>query len=580
MDDFTSFGHQDCVVGVRNSIDVARRILRPAHFTTQVNMEIGNDSIVGLGTTTTSNQDARFANIIGTNIKVEGDVAMLDYDEVSWYNQQFATRSESVTPFLVRYWEGSIALTPTTDVWIDVTQLALNRVEMEGSFAGVAAAMQAEVTTGADGTRSGISPVQWGSWETVGVNVSMDLTSGQSTSSTTSMRPGTRIEFLEVSSDSQFGAFVNTANWTNPNRAPGEVPPNFRVEEETTTTTTTIGGSTSVGLNQQRTGTTTTVNEQIESASLGNRVVNRSIINFCRDRNIQFVGTRLKPYTRLYSFFDNVVVTDHCVPKLIEINMTSGTFQVGETVTGTMPSAQNSTATATVVTSSITFRVANSNHKYGNYNNPTDVYDRNPYDRENSIPATYSTSSSILNVDTESLARESGADSPLFKGEIAPGMLLVGQTSGAQATVSDLRLMSDRLGTLIGCFHIPDSTNAANHIFETGRNTFRLTDSPINSLVQGLVLTSAEEIFYSQGDLDTAEQTTLSLRNAGTVTRTTQTQTRDSVSGSDSASASWETQETRLTGEYTDPLAQSFSVGSDDSCVPSTGPAYYPPPPP
>ena len=79
-------------MGLRNSIDITRRILRPAHFTTQVNMEIGNDSIVGLGTTTTSNQDARFANVIGTNVKVEGDVAMLDYDEVSWYNQQFATR--------------------------------------------------------------------------------------------------------------------------------------------------------------------------------------------------------------------------------------------------------------------------------------------------------------------------------------------------------------------------------------------------------------------------------------------------------------------------------------------------------
>ena len=566
VDDFTSFGHQDPSVGVRNSIDVAHRILRPAHFTTQVNMEIGNDSIVGLGTTTTSNQDARFANIIGTNVKVEGDVAMLDYDEVSWYNQQFATRSESVTPFLVRYWEGSIALTPTADVWIQVTQMALNRVEMEGSFAGVAQAMQAEVTTGADGTRTGVSPVIWGSWETVGVNVSMDLSSDQASRSATSMRSGTRAEFLEVSSDAQFMNFVNIQDpWTNTNRAQGEVPPNFRVQEETITTTNTIGGSTSVGLNQQRTGTVNTVNEVIESASLGNRVVNRSIINFCRDRNIQFVGRRLKPYTRLYSFFDNVVVTDHCVPKLIEIAMTSGTFQVGETVTGTMPSTQNSTATATVTTPSITFRVANSNHKYGEYNSPTDVYDMNPYDRGNSVPATYSTSSSTLNVDTESLARESGADSPLFKGEIASGMILVGGTSGAQATVNDLRLMTDRLGTLIGCFHIPDPANAGNNTFATGRNTFRLTDSSINSLVQGLVLTSAEEIFYSQGDLDTAEQTTLALRNAGSVTRATQTDTRDSVSGSDSASTSWETQTTRLTGEYTDPLAQSFSVGSDDA---------------
>ena len=569
VDDFTSFGHQDTSIGVRNSIDVTRRVLRPAHFTTQVNMEIGNDSIVGLGTTTISNQDARFVNVVGTNIKVEGDVAMLNYDEVSWYNQKFATRSESVTPFLVRYWEGSIALTPTTDVWINVTQMDINEIMMEGSFAGVAQAMQADVTTGADGKRIGVSPPIWGSWETTSVNVKMDLTDKQDPKKVTAKRAGTRGEFLNLQTKENFMDFVTLRpenSWNNPNRAQGEVPPGFEVEEDTITTTNTIGGSTSVTLGQTRTAITTTVNSKIEEGSLGSRVVDRSIINFCRDRNIQFVGRRLKPYTRLYSFFDNVGVTDHCVPKLIEIAMTSGTFQVGETVTGTMPSAQNTTPTSTVITSSIEFRVASSNHKYGPYNDPKDFYDQNPYDRGNSVPATYSTSSSTLNVDTESLARESGATSPIFRGEISPGMLLVGKTSTAQAIVSGVRLLTDRLGTLIGCFHIPISSNTANPTFQTGRNTFRLTDSPIDSLTQGLVLTSAEETFYSQGDLDATQETTLSLRNAGEVTRAeSQPETRDSVTGSDDATTSWETQETRMTGEYTDPLAQSFSVGSDDS---------------
>ena len=47
----------------------------------------------------------------------------------------------------------------------------------------------------------------------------------------------------------------------------------------------------------------------------------------------------MKPYNRVYAFFDGVDVTRFCVPKLIEIEMIRGTFRVSETVTGKMPSA-------------------------------------------------------------------------------------------------------------------------------------------------------------------------------------------------------------------------------------------------
>ena len=45
----------------------------------------------------------------------------------------------------------------------------------------------------------------------------------------------------------------------------------------------------------------------------------------------------MKPNTQLYGFFDNVDVNQFCVPKLLEISMTSGVFQVGETVWGNTP---------------------------------------------------------------------------------------------------------------------------------------------------------------------------------------------------------------------------------------------------
>ena len=42
----------------------------------------------------------------------------------------------------------------------------------------------------------------------------------------------------------------------------------------------------------------------------------------------------VKPQTQVYPFFDGVDVSAFCVPKLLEIAMISGSFQVGETVVG------------------------------------------------------------------------------------------------------------------------------------------------------------------------------------------------------------------------------------------------------
>ena len=557
VDDFSNFAPQDCSVGVRNALDKRKQVLRPALFTTQVNMDIGNNSIAGIGTTTESNQDSRFADILGSNVKRDNEVLMLDYTEERWLRQPFATRSESVTPFLVRFWEGSIRFTPTTDVWIDVNQMQVRDVLAEGSFTGVAEAMNATVTDAADGSRVGVSPMDWGSWETIGVNVGFDLSMSQTQQSSFSDRQGTAVEFIDMmGTGTREGWTASSAINHMATNAGGMAPSTFTVQEENIETTTHIGGQVSVGLNQQRRGTQTTVNEQIDTSSLGNRIVNRNIIRFMRSRNIQFDATRLKPYTQVYPFFDGVDVSRFCMSKLMEVTMTSGTFVVGETVTGVMPSTNNTRTTDTQrVSPRITFRVASANHLAGPYNRPTDTFDRNPYDRENRLPATYSETTTVLNVDTFSLADEA---TPQWSGYIQTGMVLTG-AGGAQATVSNVRLITNRLGTLMGSFRVPSSANPANPTFETGRTRLRLTSSPIDSRVEGVTTTAAEEIFYSQGDLDNAQQVTLSLRNAR-VSRRNETQTR-TISGDASASASAVTDvETRLTGVYTDPLAQSFSV--------------------
>ena len=134
----------------------------------------------------------------------------------------------------------------------------------------------------------------------------------------------------------------------------------------------------------------------------------------------------------MFSFFDGVNVTKYCVPKLIEIEMVSGVFQVGETVKGTIKTNPNLASDPPY----IQFRVAVSNHKEGPHDAPTKRYLRNPYtDTQVAnlalesfggnvgqilaggggsssiiIPSTYSSTSTLLNVDTIALANQPQGD--------------------------------------------------------------------------------------------------------------------------------------------------------------------------
>lgn len=548
VDNFSSLLTQNLKVGVKNSIDTKKGELRPSHYTTNLKLEVGNNTIAGIGSTVQENNDKKFSDIVGSNIKRSGDVISLDYSDTSWLKQPFATRTENVTPFFVKLWEGSIELYPTVDVWIDTNRMEINNVDMEGSFLGVAESLRAEISTNEDGDRLGVSPVIWKSWETSGIDlnkrteVNSSSSTRTNTSRSTSNRAGTASEFTRFTGQS----------------AANGVPTTFLVGEErerttrTRTTVTTTNEFLDLRLDQQRSGTQYTVNEQIDTESFGDRVVSRDIITFMRSRNIEFTSRRMKPFTQVYPFFDGVNVSDFCFSKLIEIEMSTGTFQVGETVVGTINGQ-----------SLVRFRVAQSNHKYGPYNNPTTTFDRNPYDRENRIPETYSSTSTILNVDTYSLSDESSTG---FNGIVRNGMSLRGLSSGAESTVSDVRLITDRVGTLIGSYDVPSGVEGDPQ-FETGRSRFRLTSSSSNSQIPGVVTTVAEETFYSQGDTDNTQEVTLSLRNARVEVDDSFRQTRslsDSTLLDSTTTVSRSTQtlsdNTRLTGEYVDPLAQSFLV--------------------
>ena len=394
-------------------------------------------------------------------VRKTGRVLTLDYDSVKFIQQSFASRVENVTPYLVNYYSGSIDLLPSSDIWIDQVELTATNEDLTTYTES-----KEELSAGEFDSRSGYGPVTWGNWNN---------------------------------------------NWSGNS-----------------------GTAT-------RVGTKKLVRETFSTKNEGAKVIDTQIISNMRSRNIKFDAKGLKPQTSIYAFLDGQDINKYIVPKLLEISMTTGTFAVGETVVGTNSNGDEL----------IRFKVAQTNHRSGPIDDPTSIYKANPYYQftplylglsilvDNivptqsdtattdsslageviTVPELYSSTSSILNVDTTSLSEKSDNT---YYGYVENGLKLVGQTSNAQATVSDVRLRSDSTGNLIGSFFIPNPNNTSSPKFDSGKKVFRLTSNKVNSQIPGNVTTDATQIFESTGSIETVQSTIISVKNIHTsvLTRT------------------------------------------------------------
>ena len=521
VDNFSGFlAQEDTKANINNSIDRSNSELRPRHYTNAVDMILG--PVVGRD----PNADSSTTPIEGNNVRIGDDVLTLDYAEVSYITQAFATRTESVTPFLISFWNGTMELTPATDSWVDTTRLEAKIIQQEGNYTQ---AYDELVAAGRLDPQNGFGPIIWDSWETNWGGITEETTTRTRSTNggpNTIHRQGpggrsrTRTERRTVTDS---------------------------VVEETFVTRTQSGV-------QSRNGTRSIITEQFDTSSIGDRVVSRDLIATMRSRNIEFVSKKMKPLTRMYGFFDGVDVTKYCVPKLLEISMTSGTFQVGETVEGRI--VRTGLSDPTSAAPRITFRAAQINHREGGYDAPTKTFRQNPYTNR-PLSNNYSSTSNILNVDTLSLSEQAQGE---FFGYVQTGMVFVGKTSGAQATLTDVRLISDLSATIIGSLFIPDPNNVNFPKFETGTKAFTLLNDPDNN--QDAATTIAEENFTSSGTLETIQENILSVRNARIEQkREFQERNVEQSLGTELVRSNTTTRErTQTIVTWYDPLAQSFLV--------------------
>jgi len=523
VDNFNTFDSQEDGIEFQNSIDRENKQLRPKHFTSSVDM------IFGPVTNVDPNADLAFAEVEGVNVKKTGDALTLGYSEVEWLKQSFGTRTESVTPFLVPFWQGSIELTPAGDTWTDTVNIEPRIINRMGNFASTMANAQRQFNVD---PQSGFAPTVWNSWQQTWTGTETDVS--------------TRTRTAEVERV--------TTQWEG--RRLVQRTRNV-VREET--------------LNQQirrvdssRSGIRTLVVEDINNTSQGTRLLSRELAPAIRSRNITVDGKRFKPQKRLYAFFDGKDVNKYVFPKLLEISMSSGVFQVGETVIGETLRSGSSNTWPSTTNPAISFRVATQNHREGIFSSPTEVYSTNPYDDSN-LPSTYTGASTILNIDLYSLSNEPQGD---YSGWVEDGMVLRGQSSGAQATITNVRLIPGRHGVMQASYYIPNPSQTNHPKFEVGTKVFTLIDNP-NNIDKGAD-TKGEEDYIAQGFVNTVQETIISVRNARIEHRRQQEDrvSRTAVGAaqvvSSRAIGSTVTSERTLAwARNSDPLAESFIVEDD-----------------
>lgn len=193
-----------------------------------------------------------------SGVRVHENIVTLDYDnldDLPIVSQLVSSESESVNPYDVATFVGSVKLFPTNDKWMETNR----RPDVINNNDGVndALAFLAE--------ESGIVGTEWNTWQTNWTGV------------------------------------VNRFNTVR--RPPSRIPGRLRSMTKARVTVTET--------QQSRTGVVTTVSNKTVTENLGDRVVDISFIPFIRSRKVYFKAVGLKPLTRVYPFFDGIAIDSY-----------------------------------------------------------------------------------------------------------------------------------------------------------------------------------------------------------------------------------------------------------------------------
>lgn len=444
----------------------------------------------------------------------------------TFVTQDLASKTININPFNVVNYLGKIILNPPTDIWVDTDKKADVLVNLGGDKDAWDLILEA--------TNASAFTYEWGSWENVW------------TGTTTSTQ------------------FIGDG---------GIIRPNFN-----RTTTTTSTGAT-------RSGVLSQIVPETITQSLGDRVVDVSVIPYMRAKSILFTASDFKPDTILFPFFDNTA-TEKFVARANRFILSGNGLNYRTTSSNTETVTIFNNTTATTNGSAVIVKTSNTSAFVVNVNPTTSFNIANA----NLIGSSTSTStrisgyehySGIANAATSNTITltldASGANNAVLYGNTSNSntIFVVGGTgAGQQATISSYnastrvvsisgtwtttpdtssvysigRLTTTRAGDTAGIFNLPTAT------FRVGEKLFRLIDSSTGDIPSST--TNGDASFFAQGLLQTTENTIVSTV-VPTIQRTSVNDTRVTTTTS--------VNDVPVSGWW-DPLAQTFLIA----------PAQYP----
>lgn len=433
-------------------------------------------------------------------------------------DQSKASTWKNVNPFNVINYLGFIDLDPKSDIWVDTTRSADVLVNITGDNDAWALIAEAAYS------------IDWGSWQ--------------------QRWTGTRVD----TSISQF--------WSG----------NALFESTTQTTVATNG-------TQTRTGVTNTVVPTTITQSIGNKVIDVSVIPYMRNVSTLFKVSNMKPSAVLYPFFDGTTVQNY-VARANKVNLaannlgyriTTGNVErvnvynnLSATVNGSAFVAMTSGNSAFIVnvTANSGFNLSNANLIGSSTGTTIRI---TGYEH-------YSGIANNSNANTIQLATDAISANNITTYNGATIYIVAGAGAGQSRTISSYNpesrnvtisgtwttvpvvansvysignLETTKAGDVAGVFSIPKGT------FRTGEKIFRLTDTASGDIPSST--TSADATFYAQGTLQTTQDTILSA-TVPTIVRGSATQTEvipDRVINSSTS---------QVVIGWADPLAQTFLI--------------------
>jgi len=441
-----------------------------------------------------------------------GPILLPNASHTVFVDQNKSSKVYNINPFNIVNYIGKIQLDPPSDVWIDTDKQPDVLVNLEGDKDAWALITQNAFS------------YEWGNWET--------YWSGSSTSSSINGHTGGRQAIIE-------------------------------------TTTTTVTNKDS------RSGVLSTVVPSTITESLGDRVIDVSIIPYMRERGILFTCSDFKPTTELFAFFDNISVK----PFIARANkFTLSSNNLGYITQSGNPEAVNVTNTTTSTVNATAFIVRTSNREAFIVNlNPSSLLNSatmnlvgqssgtsiriDGYDHYSGFVNSATSNTIVLAVDATSannIGDYPGSTVQIVSGTGAGQTATVSSYAAATRTLTIVgtwsttptsnsiysigNLTTTAAGDVAGVFNIP------NGLFRIGEKNFRLIDTSSGDI--GSSSTNGDASFFAQGILQRTENTIISA----TVPTTQRVAVKDERIVT---TPSITTQ--RQIGWY-DPLAQTFLV--------------------